>query len=244
MFDTNELRDYQRTLDSIYFGANSKDELSLSKWCDRTRTTAQAVRILHDEVNKRYEGEKHRFSTQENNKRWEDAQVDRKAFDDIARAKIEKDLDSVLSAKKTAFSKAMAAPDEASVRLLQTLQMRQNLSAAEISATVEHLSGNLQSLAVLSEIASKNHVAFPKLNTDFLSTEDEVRDAVRTLLDNLFSDSPTYMTRLFLNETGMNGQLRPYVDALDSPAWLTCDISQIKDNPNDDLTGGDTDASA
>ena len=234
MFTSNEMRDYQHTLDSIYFGTNIKDELTLSKWCDRTRVTAQAVKVVQDELNNRWESEKHRFSTAENNRRWESLQVDRGTYEDIARAKIEKDLDSVLDAKRTAFSKAMSAPDEKSLRLLQTLQMRKNLTAAEISATAEHLSGNLQALSVLSEIAATHGIAFPRLNTDFLSTEAEVRDAVRTLLDNLFSDELTYPTMTFLHEAGMNGPLRPYVDALDSPAWLACDTSQIQEMSTDE----------
>lgn len=228
---SNAMRDYERTLHSIYAAADSKSRLSLGEWCSRTRATVMANKVIQDELRGKYESEKSLYSRQENDRRWSELQTEQKAFNDTARARIEADLDNVLTAKGAAFSKAMAAPSEEAVRLLQTLQMRQNISAAEISATVEHLAGNLQALSVLSEIAGRNEVAFPKLNTDFLSTEQETREAASQLLDDLLADKPTYWGSLFMHETGNNGRLAPFVNALDSPNYLACDVTQIVDKP-------------
>lgn len=225
MLSSSEMKEYQRTLDGIYSAAGYKSEMSLSKWCDRTRTTAQAVKVLQDDVIGRYKRDEARYSTQENNRRWEEAQTERSAFADVARTRIERDLDSVLTAKREAFSRSMGAPSQDAIRLLQTLQMRENISAAEISATVPHLSGNLQALSVLAEVAKKNGVVFPRINTDFTATEAEIQQEVRALLNDLFSDKPTYWTQIFLSENGNNGRLRPFVDAIDSPNFF--DTTQI-----------------
>ena len=250
MLRNDEMASYEHTLRAIYVGSSAKDELSLTRWCDRTRQIAQAVRVLQDDLQARYDAKKARYSDAENSKRMRELQTERRTFEDTARAMVQRDLNAVLDAKRAAFSKAMSAPDADSLRLLQVLQMRQNVTAAEIAATVEHLSGNLQSLSVLAEIARKNNVAFPKLITDFPSTEQEVRDAAGQLLNNLFSDDPEYFTRLFLADSGSNGRLQPYVDAMDGPAYLGCDVGQIVDIPvseekeNTGAAGGDGDASS
>ena len=241
MLTNTERRDYGFMIDSIYTASTMKNELSLSKWCDRTRQTLQAVKVLKDDLQARYDADKARYSNAENDRRWKETQDEKKAFEHIARVRIDKDLDKVIEAKRAAFSKSMAAPDEASVRLLQTLQMRQNVTASEIAATVPHLSGNLQALSVLSEIASRNGVLFPKLETDFLTVESKLRESAKSLLDSVFSEEPTYFAHLFIKDSTHNGTLRPFVDQLDNPAYLQVDVSAIKDAKNPDADNGDND---
>lgn len=226
-----QMRDYQVTLNHIYTGADAKSNMTIGKWCDRTRTTIQANRVIQDQLKAAYEDGKALYSVQENNRRWSELQTEQETYNRIARERIENDLDNVLTAKGKAFSKAMAAPDDASIRLLQTLQMREHISAAEISATAEHLAGNLQALSVLADISSRNGIAFPKLNTDFLTTAEETRESASRLLDDLFKDEQTYMAALFMHETGNNGQFAAYVDSLDNPAYFSCNVSEIVDKP-------------
>ena len=225
MITSTEMRDYQRTIDAVYVGSNLKSELSMSAWRDRTRQTVQCVKVLRDELNAKYEAERDKFSDKENERRESEMLNERSVFEDIARAKIEKDLENVISAKKAAFSKAMGAPDDESIRLLQVLSMRQNVSAPEIAATAEHLNGNLQALSVLSEIAKKNNIAFPRLETDFTTLEQELRAAAGDLLHTIFDDD-NYYSRLFLTESSTGGKLAPFIRALDNPAYL--DVAQIK----------------
>ena len=238
MLTNTERRDYAYVIDSIYTTATMKGEMTLSKWCDRTRRTLEAVKVLKDDLQARYDAEKALYSTAENDRRWKKTQDEKKAFEDVARAKIDRDLDGVIEAKRSAFSKAMSAPDEASVRLLQTLQMRQHLTAAEIAATVPHLSGNLQALSVLSEIAARNGVLFPRLEVDFYTVESKLRASANSLLDSAFSDEPSYFAHLFTVDGAHNGTLRPFVEQLDNPAYLQVNVSEIKDSEEQDPDGG------
>ncbi|MCR5137793.1 MAG: hypothetical protein K6C12_12040 [Oscillospiraceae bacterium] len=113
------------------------------------------------------------------------------------------------------------------------------MTAAEIAATVPHLSGNLQALSVLAEIAEKNNVVFRKLETDFATVESKLRDSANSLLDSAFSEEPSYYAHLFTVDTAHNGTIRPFVEKLDDPAYLQIDVSKITDSKKNDDTGGD-----
>ncbi len=227
MFSSSERRNYEKVLDAIYSGSGFKGELTLGKWCDRTRSAMQAAKVLTDDIKRRYDSEKSIYSNAENEKRWKEYQTEKTAFEDAARTMIQRDLDAVIEAKRAAYSKAMGAPTDENIRLLQTLQMRKNLTAAEIAAAAEHLNGNLQALSVLGEIAKSNDILFPKLHTDFASIETELRENIDQLLNGAFSDNPPYIAALFKAESGNNGTLRPLVDIFDAPAYL--DTSEIRD---------------
>ncbi|MCR5137794.1 MAG: hypothetical protein K6C12_12045 [Oscillospiraceae bacterium] len=75
MLNSNERRDYQFTIDSIYTASTMKGELSLAKWCDRTRQTLEAVKVLKDDLQARYDTEKDRYSKAENDRRWKETQA-------------------------------------------------------------------------------------------------------------------------------------------------------------------------
>lgn len=74
---------------------------------------------------------------------------------------LEKSLSEVIESKRRQFDKCSSAPSAEDLRLLQALNMRTSLSVAEVAATIGKLNGNVQSLAVLRDIAAKHDIHIP-----------------------------------------------------------------------------------
>ena len=240
-------RDFQYSLEHIMLeGATGK--ATLTGWCDKARNVHGALRMLLDESKKELEEARGKY----NQKTLAEVEGRLKAEDtvatDIARKKLSDALEEVLEEKTNAFLRSMAAPSQDAVNLLTVLNMRKSVSSSEIAAAVPALSKSLQGLALLKEIADRNNVTFPRLTTDFFSVAEETRQACQVIINGIGKDATdmSYMEMAFFGEHGSNGQLRPFIDAVDRPSFLAIDTAEIKpgkQTPDAD-NGGGTDAIA
>ena len=133
---------------------------------------------------------------------------------EAARKRLENDLDDVLTAKRMQYKRSQVAPTDADIRLLQTLRMRNDLTADDISAAAEQLSNTLPGLKALGSIAKDAGLPFPDLtrfDEQFELNMEAAQTHVERMLERL--DIPDeqmgYLDREFFTApgTGRTGSL-------------------------------------
>ncbi|MBR3505327.1 MAG: hypothetical protein IKO07_13945 [Clostridia bacterium] len=94
-----------------------------------------------------------------------EAEKARRATVDEARAKAADTVDVMIASMRKANSvRAMAAPTEEQLRILQALKMREKVTLNELDAAANAMCGNGAGLAVVEEIAQNSGVAHPNYN--------------------------------------------------------------------------------
>ena len=99
--------------------------------------------------------------------------------------KLTEALDAVCDSKRARFSRCCEAPSAQDLRLLQALDMRSSLSVDEVAAVLPKLNGNVQSIAVLRDIAAKSDIHIPVGATTPAEFDAQLEKARAFSLDRL-----------------------------------------------------------
>ena len=201
---------YLRTYENCMRASNMDNDLTFFSW----REIEIIVRLALEEVRK--ERDKAVKALQDEGYRDERVAELRKPLDsefktvvDIAKKNCREDLNKVMLAKRAQFEKCLDAPDEASVRLLNVLSMRSDLTAEEISYAAAKLNDNIQSLRLLGDIARRNNLDFPRRIGDIAEIEKQLDEAEAygdKMIDNLDIES-LYSSAAALEFYGYPGKL-------------------------------------
>ena len=230
--------DYARLYESVhnatkYSGAQD-DSLTFKGWQHRTvLTRAAALEVVrkHDEDIKALSED---YTTKKLNEIRIPLDQERDDILKIARNFIMDDLDKVIQAKRAQFSKAFEAPTEAQVRLLQTLALRDDLTAEEVAVTADKLGNNAQSLKALGSIAKRCGLKFPEGIADPKQLDENIEYIRQFVIDNILDavsvpdKQLTYNQRLFYiypdDDTG--GRLSPYLHKLDTDVFTAAKLTE------------------
>ncbi len=170
----NDYRYYSRLIESTVNPGNAKKSGTFRAWQDLTikaRKALQNVRADYDDADKELIGTY--TSTVYLQKK---AELDAKynAVVDDVKKKLTDALDDVIERKRAQFDRCSGAPSDVDIRLLTALSMRSSLTIAEIANVVAKLNGNIQSLALLRDIALKHNIHIPL----GVSTPEEFDNAI------------------------------------------------------------------
>lgn len=233
--NSKTIRDYQKTIEAIFPKNDKAGPLSFKEWrsnvqlirdmlmVDYTENCVEKIRI-DEEFSPNFAASKKAAIDAVYNEAVELSQ-------ELARRK----LSETVSAKRELFHKAMKAPTEEQLRLLQVLSMRQHVGSDEIHYFAESLADNLPALRCLGEISEKNDIPFPAI----LDGEDLERllNQATSAADKYISsigigpDDLQYEHRLFWTTS------RPYressvVDILDAPGFMRMNVNEHGDAGN------------
>lgn len=143
---------------------------------------------------------------------------------------LEKSLSEVIESKRRQFDKCSSAPSAEDLRLLQALNMRTSLSVAEIANTIAKLNGNVQSLAVLRDIAAKHNIHIPVGATTPEEFDAQMERAREFSLDRLreidtIDKNAGYKTRAFYDYPDHPGEASHLYGPLDNNVLTTEQIA-------------------
>ena len=159
----------------------------------------------------------------------------REEYETTRAAKLEelnKALDKVVAnCRQQICDYTTAAPDNETLKLLQVMQMRNNLSKTEIEMLIDRCADNFQSLSVVHDLADKNDMYFvmPVDPAKYLEDLDLAEKRCRAILDSF--DKPDKELRYFeLEFLGdyENTQVKRLFDVLDNPT-ITKERTEVLD---------------
>lgn len=144
--------------------------------------------------------------------------------------KLTEDLEDVIESKRRQFDKVSGAPSAEDLRLLEALNMRTSLSIAEVANTIGKLNGNVQSLAVLRDIAAKHDIRIPAGATTPEEFDTMMQRAKEYSLDRLRDiDTPdrdmNYKGKCFFDYPDHPGEASHFYDPLDNNVLTTEQIT-------------------
>lgn len=145
-----------------------------------------------------------------------------------AKENLTEELNAVIESKQRQFDKCSGAPSAEDLRLLQALSMRSHISIDEFASTVGKLNGNVQSLAVLRDIADRHGVRIPVGATTPAEFDAMLQRAKEFSLDRLReidAEDPGYKARAFYDYPDHRGEAAALYNPLDQNVLTT---EQIK----------------
>lgn len=152
---------YQKMFENLVSTGNPKKSGTLRGWQDKAIKTRESLKAARKDYDKELQ---EILATYSKSVAHEKKTVLDAQFDSIvksATAELESDLDKIIESKQRQFDKCSGAPTEEELRLLQVLNMRKNLTIAEVANVIGKLNNNVQSLAVLRDIAERSNIHVP-----------------------------------------------------------------------------------
>lgn len=143
---------------------------------------------------------------------------------DTAKENLSAELDAVIESKQRQFDKCSGAPSAEDLRLLQALNMRSHISLDEFANTVSKLNGNVQSIAVLRDIADRHGVKIPVgANTpaEFDTMLQRAKEYSLDRLQEIDSEDPGYKARAFYDYPDSPGEASAFYNPLDKNVLTT-----------------------
>lgn len=225
---------HRAALDGIYSDSALKGNNTFRAWHGRAREAAKAVKDAKAAHDREIEGMRDVWADRVIEEKRAKYAADYMQMVEEAKEAILNDLDHVAEAKRAQLSKSLGAPSQDMVNLLAVLNMRSHLEQAEIAAIVPQLSGNLQALRVLSEIADRSNIYFPSLPSvrELDDATGKIREFAERMVDSLDAPEWNYNQTLFWTKD-FAGLIQREMDMLDSPAFLQVDTAQISTKKND-----------
>lgn len=137
-----------------------------------------------------------------------------------AKTKLTDALEDVIASKRRQFDKCSGAPSDENLRLLTALNMRSTLTVDEVAGVVGKLNGNVQSLAVLRDVAAKFNIRVPVGASTPAEFDTLMQRAKEFSLDRLNElDTPntsiTYRGKAFYDYPDHPGEASHFYDPLD-----------------------------
>lgn len=227
----NNSQYYSRLIESTINPGNAKKSGTFRAWQDmaiRARKALQTVRADYDDADKELIGTY--TSTVYLQKK---AELDAKynAVVDDVKKKLTDSLDSIIESKRQQFDRCSGAPSAEDLRLLQALSMRSSLTIAEVANVVGKLNGNVQSLAVLRDVAEKHGIHVPTGATTPEEFDASLERARNFSIDRLNEiDVPIkesgYKARAFYDYPDHRGEASHLYTPLDANQLTTEQISE------------------
>lgn len=152
---------YERTLRS----GNPVKATTFAGWLERASLTRGALLLARKQYEDDVQQMRDRYSDKVFAEKRTTADTEYQILVDIAKQRVEDDLQAVLASKRAAFDHANDPPSEATVRLLQVLNMRDSLTAEELAAVSGKVEHNLNALRVLKDIAHRHGLSFPNVGS-------------------------------------------------------------------------------
>lgn len=225
---TSSLASWAETFGRIYRpDSNSTPEFfSLAGWKARTQEVRKII-IERKQIDaSRIEGLRKIYTGDTLKQQTANIDAERRELISTARGLIENDFRFVMQEKRLAHGMALYAPSEAQTRLLSVLNMRASIDPAELTAAATVCADNLQALRLLSDIAKKNGLQFPKIPTedDFNKAAEQMEEVAKIAADDCAQtdNEMGYFSRLFWM-TDTWGANQEAAEQLDKPVYLTVD---------------------
>lgn len=230
---------HKAAFDAIYNSYAVKGSNTFAEWHKRAREAADAVKQTKADYDREIEKMRDTWAEKVIAAKRADYDADHKLMVSEAKERIMTDFDRVADAKRAQLAKSLGAPSQDAVNLLTVLSMRTTLTPGEIAAIVPQLAGNLQALKVLSEIASRSGISFPKLPSAEQLDDDimKIREFAENVVESIASDW-NYSQLLFWT-TDFAGLVQEQMDALDDPSFLQIDAKEIGTANKETASGGD-----
>ena len=224
---------HKAALDGIYNASALKGKTTFRAWHERAREAAKAVRDTKAAYDREIEGMREVWADRVIEEKRAKYDADHRQMVKKAKEAILADLDRVAEAKRAQLSKSLGAPSQDALNLLMVLNMRSAVDEEEIAAVVPQLSGNLQALRVLAEIANRSGIYFPSLLSvkELDEATGKIREFAQRMVDSL--DGEWNYNEVLFWTTDFAGLIQREMDALDSPAFLQVDPTQIGAKKNE-----------
>lgn len=146
----------------------------------------------------------------------------------IARQRLEEELEEVLEAKRAQFSKSLDAPSEDAIRLLTALSFRDDITPAEAGSIASKLGGNLHALKAFGSILKKSGLTMPPLLTEEYFERDlsEAKSYCTGMLNAIGKDRKdmNYREAEFFSAPGKGFAARAFGD-LDSTVFTAAQFA-------------------
>lgn len=174
--------EYHKVYESVLRSGNPVKATTLAGWLERATLTRGALLLAKEQYRKDVQQMRDRYSTKVFQEKRTAADAEYKVLVDVAKQRVSDDLEAVLASKRSAFDHANDPPSEATVRLLQVLNMRDSLTAEELAAVSGKVEHNLNALRVLKDIAHRHGLSFPDVGSPgeferlMAQTESYIRD--------------------------------------------------------------------
>ncbi len=229
----NILARYSKIFEGATAAGNPDTEKSLAGWHKRACIKRNALLELKREHLKELDSLRDTYAPKVFEERR--TELDAAYNTVVARVKdrLTEDLNAVLEGKRKQFDKSTGAPTEEQLRLLTALNMRSNLSAADIAQVSDKFQSNIQALQVLKDISAKHGIPFPDVG-NVEAFEESMTRAEQFSLDKLNSidtdhDDLGYRDMLFWEHPG-DGEAMIYYGNLDGQGFSA---EQITDATNE-----------
>ncbi len=152
---------YNRLIENAINKGNAKKSGTFRGWQDKVIAVREALKSAEADYKKELSELSETYSTKVFDQKRTEIDNRYQAIVRDATSKLVEQLDEVIASKKKQYDASSGAPTAEDIRLLQALGMRTKLSVAEVSTAVEKLNSNVQSLAVLKDIAVKHGINVP-----------------------------------------------------------------------------------
>ena len=168
---------------------------TLLGWQARAIATRKALMQIKAEHNKEVESLRELYTPKALESRVAPLDMEMQEITNIAKQRVSDDLSMVMTEKRKQLAKCLEAPSEEAVRLLTVLNMRSDLTQAEIDAAAPNLNSNIHSLRLLKDIASRNGLYFPSTIGDVSKIEKDLADFEKfgeKMVESIDKDDLTY----------------------------------------------------
>ena len=157
--------EYHKIYESVLRSGNPVKATTLAGWLERATLTRGALLLAKEQYESDVKQMRDRYSDKVFQEKRTAADSEFQVLTDIAKQRVADDLEAVLASKRAAFDHANDPPSEATVRLLQILNMRTSLTAEELAAVSGKVEHNLNALRVLKDIAHRHGLSFPDVGS-------------------------------------------------------------------------------
>lgn len=181
---SGNMREYHKIYESVLRSGNPVKATTLAGWLERAALTRGALLLARKQYEDDLRQMKDMYSDGYFTEKRTAADAEYQVLVDIAKQRVADDLEAVLASKRAAFDHANDPPSEATVRLLQVLDMRTSLTAEELAAVSGKVENNLNALRLLADIAQKHNLSFPRVG-DPAEFEQTVARAESYCMDRL-----------------------------------------------------------
>ena len=229
---------YEKTLRS----GNPVKERTLSAWHSRAVMTRNALLLAKTQYESDLKELEDTYSAKTFAEKRKEIDNEFSVLTDIARKRVEADLQEVLESKRSWYDKCNSAPSESVTRLLTVLNMRDTLTVEELAAISGKLEGNIPGLRLLRDIAKRHKLSFPDIGNpaefEQMMTEAEQYSTARLssigmTRREIIDNSSTATMELDFWEHGDSPKSKHYAlfNTLDRAAFSSEQITALPDEP-------------
>ena len=233
-------RDFARAINGIYGGSVKSIELSLNAWRERAQRTRAALLMIKADFDTQKEEADEELSTNRAAQKKAALDAEYNEYVKTAVLHIQVDLDATTDKIRKSYDAAMVRLTDQQIRVLQALSMRSNLTGDELSFYAGALNESLPALRVLSDIAARSGIPFPKVMgvqefEDSISELQNIYDKYAADIGN-DKDDMSYWSILFWRPDTpfREGNL---FNSLDNANFMISTAPEVKDVQHTDSEG-------